>query len=427
MGFWWGRFSRFIGHYPCWSGVDTLRDMLNAPVSNDPGVHVSTKSSLRALVLLLVLLGCVSVLVGCGSDLAEELQLSKEDAAMLAEIKEILEGIDNGRVVVLDGMPLFEDGIPTDVREFLSKFGYLDSEAHAANVSVYLVDSIETAPDLYEEIKGMPGVQTCEFVDKDQALASMKEGMADQPELFEGLTHNPLPAAFKVTLDSGSRVEGFVAELESRPEVDEVTVADDPVVSLETALFALRMSTRDVGELDRVYALEAFGSDQCLGWNPNIGFGGFGPGPLRCFDSDGEESWSTELDGYQVEFVRGSPDKQAAAVLASKWVTPNDQQYRVLLVTTDPSISPGAKTGEPVVTVLRELPPPDKGFNSPQVAFARDGKSVGLLVTHTRVDSEARFADETTLEVMDTRGDPLWQVTLPENSTSSPERSLTRI
>ena len=130
--------------------------------------------------------------------------------------------------------------------------------------------------------------------------------------------------------------------------------------------------------------------------------------------------WSLELDGYGAEFVYGSPVNEVAVILASKWVTPDDQQYRVLLVTSDPSFSPGAEADNPTVTVLRELPPPEDGFYAPRAALARDGRSVGLYLIRSFFGSDGNFADESTLEVMDTKGDVIWRVELAESSLPFP-------
>ena len=229
------------------------------------------------VISLLVVLACVAVVAGCGSSsaarndrvaaLVDELHLSEEDAAILAEIDEILAGIESGTVVVPEDGPAGD--IPTDIDEFLEAMGYSSSRP---DVSVYLKDSVDTAPALFDEIKAMPGVLTCTFVSKEDALVRMKELFADQPEQFENLTSNPLPASFEVTLGSRSDSAAFVAELESRAEVDEV-VERSSSLDLEAVLFGLRFMSRDLSELDRVRSLEVFGPDRCLGWNPLLNFG----------------------------------------------------------------------------------------------------------------------------------------------------------
>jgi hypothetical protein len=184
------------------------------------------------------------------------------------------------------------------------------------------------------------------------------------------------------------------------------------------ALETVHPGVKGMTDPDRVYALENFGADQCLGWNPVTMPDK--PGPLRCFDSSGEQLWTLDLDGYSPERVYGSPTIHAAAALATKWVTPNDQQYRLLIVTTDPEVTPGASADRPAMTMLRELPPPDIGFNSVQVAFAQDGDKIALFVTRTDVSATDGNGSESTLEVIDTAGAQLWQVRLPANSSSFP-------
>ena len=53
---------------------------------------------------------------------------------------------------------------------------------------------------LQTEINSWPEVKDCVFVTKEDALDRIKEWYADNPEIWENLTSNPLPASLEITL-----------------------------------------------------------------------------------------------------------------------------------------------------------------------------------------------------------------------------------
>jgi hypothetical protein len=101
-------------------------------------------------------------------------------------------------------------------------------EVFAADVSVYMKTEVsdEEAAALLSEIESMPEVRVCEFVSKEEALEQLKRLFSDRPEIFSGLTGNPLPAGFEIWLVDGLVDEQHVGLVTSRllalPGVDQV-------------------------------------------------------------------------------------------------------------------------------------------------------------------------------------------------------------
>ena len=86
---------------------------------------------------------------------------------------------------------------------------------------VFLEDTVgkEEADQLGVEIKALPNVKGCVFISKDSAWEKQMESLGEDAALLEGLGENPLPDAYKVTVDDLSRFEETVASLKNLPGV----------------------------------------------------------------------------------------------------------------------------------------------------------------------------------------------------------------
>lgn len=75
-------------------------------------------------------------------------------------------------------------------------------------------------------IESLEGVQTLQFISKQEAIDRLKAQMKDQSSLFENLTENPLPDSFEIrmTASAGSwqKIESLAAQIESLTQVDDV-------------------------------------------------------------------------------------------------------------------------------------------------------------------------------------------------------------
>jgi hypothetical protein len=179
----------------------------------------------------------------------ETVTLAGEDADLYREIRWMREGLESGGIV-LDQAVFFEM-LPDDVAARLASdpdadaalrfavagiasdpFSLLDRIERAllgiTQVTVYLEDSatVEQAAALQAEVAGMPEAESATLVSKEQALEELKRWYADQPEVFAGLTGNPLPAQIRVDLKPGADVDSFVERCRALPAVDEVRMAD---------------------------------------------------------------------------------------------------------------------------------------------------------------------------------------------------------
>ncbi len=93
-------------------------------------------------------------------------------------------------------------------------------------ISVFL----KTDPDpdqeeidaLQAEILSWPEVKSLDFIDKQQALEILKEDFKDDPEILEGLTGNPLPGKFEISLVDPKTVDDVAARFDGSTIVDEV-------------------------------------------------------------------------------------------------------------------------------------------------------------------------------------------------------------
>ncbi|MCE5253033.1 MAG: permease-like cell division protein FtsX, partial [Actinomycetia bacterium] len=77
---------------------------------------------------------------------------------------------------------------------------------------------------LQAELVAMPEVAKVVYVSKEQALERLRESFAGQPEIFEGLTSNPLPDCLEIYLVQGQDSASFAAALEGRPGIDQLRV-----------------------------------------------------------------------------------------------------------------------------------------------------------------------------------------------------------
>ncbi len=93
-------------------------------------------------------------------------------------------------------------------------------------ITVYL----KTDPDpsqeqidaLQAEIQSWKEVKSSTFVSKEEALNRLKEDFKENPEILEGLTGNPLPASFEVSLVDPKTVDTVAARFNGNASVDEV-------------------------------------------------------------------------------------------------------------------------------------------------------------------------------------------------------------
>jgi cell division transport system permease protein len=93
-------------------------------------------------------------------------------------------------------------------------------------ITVYLKTDPDPTADqigaMQTEILGWPEVKSSVFVSKQDALERLRKDFADNPEILEGLTGNPLPASFEISLVDPQAVDEVAARFDGKTVVDEV-------------------------------------------------------------------------------------------------------------------------------------------------------------------------------------------------------------
>jgi cell division transport system permease protein len=93
-------------------------------------------------------------------------------------------------------------------------------------ITVYLKTNPDPTPEqidaMQSKIMGWPEVKSSVFVSKEDALNRLRQDFKDNPQILEGLTGNPLPASFEISLANPQTVNTIAARFNGDPIVDEV-------------------------------------------------------------------------------------------------------------------------------------------------------------------------------------------------------------
>ncbi len=119
-------------------------------------------------------------------------------------------------IVVLGGVLVFvytTDALLKEVEQKVEITVYLKTDP---DPTADQVDAMET------EILGWPEVKSSVFVSKQDALERLRQDFKDNPEILEGLTGNPLPASFEISLVDPQAVSEVAARFDGKAIVDEV-------------------------------------------------------------------------------------------------------------------------------------------------------------------------------------------------------------
>lgn len=93
-------------------------------------------------------------------------------------------------------------------------------------ITVYLKNNPDPSESevgaMQTEIMSWPEVKSSVFVSKQDALERLKQDFKDNPEILDGLTGNPLPASFEISLVDPQSVDKVAARFNGNTIVDEV-------------------------------------------------------------------------------------------------------------------------------------------------------------------------------------------------------------
>ena len=112
-------------------------------------------------------------------------------------------------------------------------------------VSAYLSDDITEGEEaaLREDISQMPQVQDLDYVSKAEAYEEFKQLFEHQPELYETIPPDVLPASLRIKLHDAKDTEAVAALVRGRPGVDDVRFGGSLIKTLLRVNSLLRTIT----------------------------------------------------------------------------------------------------------------------------------------------------------------------------------------
>ena len=116
----------------------------------------------------------------------------------------------------------------------------------AQGMQVFINDGVDdnTIQTIGENIKNLPGVNTVEFVSKDEALNQMKEKFKEKEDLLAGYEDNNIfPASYIVTLTDlnlSKQVQDQISQMEN---IKKITSRDETITTLINLANGIRIIT----------------------------------------------------------------------------------------------------------------------------------------------------------------------------------------
>ena len=112
-------------------------------------------------------------------------------------------------------------------------------------ISTYLRDDITEGErsTLLEDITANPLVNDVEYVSKEQAFEEFKKLYEDEPEFWQSLPPDSLPASFRIKLNDADDTEEVAATIQGAPGVDEVRFGGEIIKRLLQVNSILRTVT----------------------------------------------------------------------------------------------------------------------------------------------------------------------------------------
>ncbi|NVM20647.1 MAG: ABC transporter permease [Desulfobacterales bacterium] len=129
-------------------------------------------------------------------------------------------------------------------------------------VVAYLTDKVPKASiePLRQNIAGLYGVKRVRFVSKDQAMARLRSQLKHRQSLLDGLSENPLPAAFEIQLirawQSWGRIDPLTEQIKAFPEISDVEYGEAWLHRFSAFISFFRLAALIIGGL--VFATAVF-------------------------------------------------------------------------------------------------------------------------------------------------------------------------
>ena len=138
-------------------------------------------------------------------------------------------------IVVLGGVLVFvytTDALLKEVEQKVEITVYLKTNPDPTQDQI---DALQTQIMSWKEVKSSVPVS------KAEALNRLKQDFADNPQILEGLTGNPLPASFEISLVDPKQVNVVAARFTGNPIVDQVKYGKE----IADKLFAFTSNARN--------------------------------------------------------------------------------------------------------------------------------------------------------------------------------------
>jgi cell division transport system permease protein len=112
-------------------------------------------------------------------------------------------------------------------------------------ISVYLRDDIgpEERTSLQSQISSYDEVEELTYVSKEDAFAEFRERYRNQPEFYENLPEDALPASLRIKLTDAKFTEEVASRIQGAPGVDEIRFGGDIIKRLLQVNSLLRTIT----------------------------------------------------------------------------------------------------------------------------------------------------------------------------------------
>lgn len=113
-------------------------------------------------------------------------------------------------------------------------------------VTAYIDDGVtkEEIIAVKEKVKGLEEVEKVDFLSKEDAYRIFQEELQGLEKVLEGLTENPLPASFEITLKKEFRdtngVESLVSELKNYKEISDIQYGVEWLERFSNFVFFIR-------------------------------------------------------------------------------------------------------------------------------------------------------------------------------------------
>ena len=106
--------------------------------------------------------------------------------------------------------------------------------AESQGIQVYINDvSEERAKEIGEELKRIQGVNTIQFLSKEDALAQMKDRLKDKSSLLNGYDKkNPFPASYFITLKDLNQSNNVQNEINQMEDIKEISSKDKTISAI---------------------------------------------------------------------------------------------------------------------------------------------------------------------------------------------------